>query len=199
MDRLKGQESGAVSSNKSDAGITREIRDISSEIRDKRNTKAFLESENGRYLRSIDALKAEVAGMDIMIENLGKDIDSGKPWIDGFESSYQQLEKKRESSMDDVNGLMVGIKSVSEDVTNCTSMRRMLKEELDEIKSERNIITSRLKTIEGELRKIQEKKALEYPYLKSFDLLLKRMRNAAREVENRMDVSMKLLPYEGKN
>ena len=199
MDELKGQESAAVSSNKSDAGITREIRDISSEIRDKRNTKAFLESENGRYRRSIDALKAEIAGMDIMVLNLEKDIESGKPRIDGFENYVKHLEEKRERLMEDVNGLMIGIKSVTEDVTNCNSMRRLLKEELDDIKTERNIITGRLKTIEGELRKIQEKKALEYPYLKSFDLLLKRMRNAAREVENRMDVSMKLLPYEGKN
>jgi chromosome segregation ATPase len=199
MDEFNGRETITASAAKSDAGITREIRDISSEIRDKKNTKAFLESENRRYIQGIDALKAEIAGMDIMVLNLEKDIEAGKPGIDGFQGSVQRLEEKRESLMDDVNGLMIGIKSVTEDVTNCNSMRRLLQEELDDIKTERNIITSRLKTIESELKKIQEKKALEYPYLKSFDLLLKRMRNAAREVENRMDVSMKLLPYEGKN
>jgi chromosome segregation ATPase len=171
-----------------------EIRDIFSEIREIRNTKQFLETQNRELKEKMESLSSELDGMDIVISSAKNDIELTEQRTEQCLENINDLEAKQEMEIEIINNLQKSIKTVTEDNNKCLTMKEHLIVEFESIRSEKVIIFKKLKDMEEGLKKICGKKnALKVPYLRAYDALLKRVYHAFKEAENRMDVSLKLL------
>ncbi len=171
-----------------------EVRELYTEIREIRNTKEFLETQNRELTEKIESLKSEIAGMDIVIASNGDDIEVTKHRIDECVAGIKELQEKQEQEVEIINSLQKSVKSVQEDNNKCLVMKEHLRVEFESIHNEKIIIFKKLKDIEEGVKRIYGKKnAFQLPYLRAYDTLLKKVHRSFKEAENRMDVSLRLL------
>ncbi len=170
-----------------------EIRDIFSELREIRNTKQFLETQNRQFGERIEYLESELAGMDIVISSHKKDIEFTGQRIHECYKNVEGLKEEQEQVIEAVNHIKKILKTVTEDNEKCLILKAHLQVEFDSMCDEKSLLLKKLKDIEDGIRTISGENALKIPYLMEYDALFKRACRNFKEVENRMDVYLKLL------
>ncbi len=180
------------------AGLTgaeayEEIREIFSELREIRNTKQFLEAQNRQFGEKIEYLGSELDGMDIVISSHKKEIEFTDQRVRECYKNVQGLKGGQEQVIEAVNHIKKNLKTVTEDNNKCLILKAHLKVEFDSICDEKSLLLKKLKDIEDGIKTISGENALKIPFLMEYDALFKRACLNFKEVENRMDVYLKLL------
>jgi chromosome segregation ATPase len=191
-------ESGDITARpaeETDAELYNEIKELIHAMRQLRDTRVSLEGEAGSLREECDSLNAELKGMDIVIAATASDIQSNDYRSKGFLDSIERLSAAKERLTEDVNNLQFSVKGVTGDVNNCLTLKRHLEEELSDIDNEKALVMNKLKGMEDGVGEIAKKKAEKLPHLKTFDVVLKSIHNELKEIENRMDVSLKFIQH----
>ncbi|MEO5361428.1 MAG: hypothetical protein H7843_13445 [Nitrospirota bacterium] len=178
-----------------DVELYNEIKELIRTVRQLKETKAALMDESKGLKDNIEALNSELRGMDIVISVTESETKSNEYRSKGFLDSIERLAGKKEQLIDDINGLQFSIKGVTGDVNNCLTLKGHLEEELSDINKEKALVINKLKGMEDGVSEISKKKAEKLPHLKTFDVVLKSIHNELKEIENRMDVSLKFIQH----
>ncbi|MBF0488175.1 MAG: hypothetical protein HQK98_08450 [Nitrospirae bacterium] len=178
-----------------DVELYNEIKELIRTLRQLKETKSSLRDGTTALRYDIDALNSELKGMDIVIAATTTDVQSNEYRSKSFMDSIERLTDERERLIDDINGLQFSIKGVTGDVNNCLTLKGHLEEELSDINKEKTIVMNKLKGMEDGISEISKKKAEKLPHLKTFDVVLKSIHNELKEIENRMDVSLKFIQH----
>ncbi|MBF0457590.1 MAG: hypothetical protein HQK99_06820 [Nitrospirae bacterium] len=178
-----------------DAELYNEIKELIRSMRQLKETKATLESEAAALRNDMDAMDSELKGMDIVIAATTGDIQSNEYRSQAFMDSIGRLSGTKERLIEDIHGLQFSIKGITGDVSNCLTLKGHLEEELTDINKEKALVMNKLKGMEDGVSEISKKKAEKLPHLKTFDVVLKSIHNELKEIENRMDVSLKFVQH----
>ncbi|MBF0515902.1 MAG: hypothetical protein HQK97_02120 [Nitrospirae bacterium] len=178
-----------------DVELYNEIKDLIRTVRQLKQTKAALQGQASDLKKDIDELNSQLKGMDIVVAATEADIKSNEYRSKGFLDSIERLRGGKEQLIDDINGLAFSIKGVTGDVNNCLTLKGHLEEELSDINKEKALVINKLKGMEDGVSEISKKKAEKLPHLKTFDVVLKSIHNELKEIENRMDVSLKFIQH----
>jgi chromosome segregation ATPase len=190
MDRQEKQAAG-FSSAKEESLMASEIKELTHDLRELRDRKSFLQEENKNLKEQLETLKARLSGADMVISSLMTDIQTSRVRIDAAPESLRELESKKEGLIEEINRCQSGIKTSAKNIKNFLTMRGHLEGELMDIINEKAIVIKKLRDTVKEVQVIEEQKAQKVPYLKECDLVLRQMSRVFREVENKMDVSIK--------
>ncbi|MBF0321184.1 MAG: hypothetical protein HQL01_15430 [Nitrospirae bacterium] len=192
---MEPEGAAAKPSEETDVEIYNEIKELIHAMRQLRDSKASLLEEAKGFIEQTESLNAELKGMDIVISTTTSDIQSNEYRSKGFLDSIERLSSDRERLIEDINSLQFSIKGITGDVNNCLTLKRHLEEELSDINKEKALVLNKLKGMEVGVSEIAKKKAEKLPHLKTFDVVLKSIHNELKEIENRMDVSLKFIQH----
>jgi chromosome segregation ATPase len=184
-------EAGGFFSRKLETAIAREVKELTHEIRGRRDNKRFLENENKKLKEEFEALKAELSGADTVISSLTNEIQATRERIEGFPESLKKLEAEKEALIEEINRCQSGIKTASRNTKNFMAMKGHLERELMNIINEKSVVLQQLRDMDRGVSMVHQQAAANLPYLKEYDMVLMQLRKVFREMENRMDVSVK--------
>lgn len=186
------KEQGVRNSTAKQESLTaHEIKELTHDLRELRDRKTVLQNESRNLKGQLETLKARLSGADKVIASLRLDIQTSRVRIDAAPDSLQELEEKKDGLIEEINRCQSGIKTATKNIKNFLSMRGHLEGELMDIINEKAIVIKKLRDTVKEVQLIEEQKAQKLPYLKECDIVLRQLSRAFREVENRMDVSIK--------
>jgi len=178
-------------SRKPETAIAREIKELTHEIRVRRDNKRFLENENKKLKEEFEALKAALSGADTVISSLTNEIQATRERIEGFPESLKKLEAEKEALIEEINRCQSGIKTASRNIKNFMAMKGHMERELMNIINEKSVVLQQLRDMDRGVSMVHQQVAANLPYLKEYDMVLMQLRKVFREMENRMDVSVK--------
>ncbi|MBF0555578.1 MAG: hypothetical protein HQK96_13650 [Nitrospirae bacterium] len=178
-----------------DVELYNEIKELIRTLRQLKETKSSLQEAAAALRYDMEALNSELKGMDIVIAATTSDIQSNEYRSKGFMDSIERLTGEKERLIDDINRLQFSTKGVTGDVNNCLTLKGHLEEEFSDIYKEKAIVMNKLKGMEDGVSEISKRKAEKLPHLKTFDVVLKSIHNELKEIENRMDVSLKFIQH----
>jgi predicted nucleic acid-binding Zn-ribbon protein len=191
MEREEERGTEGLSSAKAEVMTAREIKELTHDVRKLRDNKYFFENENRKLRGRVETLKAELSGADMVISSLTTDILALRARIDGFPDYLWELETKKDGLLVEINRCQSGVKTAANNIKNFLTMRGHLERELMDIINEKAIVLKKLRDMERGVQMVEEQKAEKMPHLKEYDMVLRQLSKVFREVENRMDVSIK--------
>ncbi len=181
-------------SNMTDIEIYEQIKEGFALIRDIRNTKDFLDTQNKELKARKSTLTSELDGIELVTASMSRDIEDARQRTEAALGNLKSLNDRRDELINSINSMKKSVKRLEEDNSRCQVMRDHLIVEFESISHEKAIIFKKLKGIEDGVKQMTGKKnAYNVPYLRSFDSLLKRVYRAFKEAEDRMDISLKLI------
>ncbi|MBF0564247.1 MAG: hypothetical protein HQK89_03295 [Nitrospirae bacterium] len=186
MEKEQFRETG-----KTDFNVYAEIKELIVELQQMRNAKAQLVPEKEKLKTRVDRLKSELIGMDVVISSTEKDIEANESRINDFGNSLRNQDEMKERLLDEINLLQLNIRTVTDDINNCLAIEAHLDRDLLDISGERTLIVNKLKKMEEGVKSVVMEKMHKLPHLKQYNSLLKKVQKAFKEVENKMDVTLK--------
>ena len=162
------------------------------ELRELENMKTFLEVENGRLKSQIEFLTGQLEGINIAISSTEASLVSFENRIKKSSKNIEKLESKMDLLMAEMNNLHLQIKAARGDEESTSNLKDRLKDELNDIMTQRAVVIKRLNDIRSGIHRISSDKELRAPHLKGYDSVLKQIYTAFKETQNRMEVSLVL-------
>ncbi len=162
------------------------------ELRELENMKTFLEVENGRLKSQIEFLTGQLEGINIAISSTEASLVSFENRIKKSSKNIEKLESKMDLLMAEMNNLHLQIKAARGDEESTSNLKDRLKDELNDIMTQRAVVIKRLNDIRSGIHRISSDKELRAPHLKGYDSVLKQICTAFKETQNRMEVSLVL-------
>jgi len=162
------------------------------ELRELENMKTFLEVENGRLKSQIEFLTGQLEGINIAISSTEASLVSFENRIKKSSKNIEKLESKMDLLMAEMNNLHLQIKAARGDEESTSNLKDRLKDELNDIMTQRAVVIKRLNDIRSGIHRISSDKELRAPHLKGYDSVLKQIHTAFKETQNRMEVSLVL-------
>jgi chromosome segregation ATPase len=191
MEKDKEPDTAKLSAAKAESVTARDIKELTHDVRELRDRKYSVENESKHFSAQVEKLKAELAGADVVISSLKNDIKVSRTRIEEYPEILKELEAKKEALIGEINRCQSGIKTTTRNIKNFLTMRGHLERELMEIINEKAIVIKKLRDMEDGVRMVASKKEEKMPHLKEYDMFLQQLSKVFREVENRMDVSIK--------
>ncbi|MBF0328592.1 MAG: hypothetical protein HQL10_05505 [Nitrospirae bacterium] len=191
MEKDKENNPKSFFSAKTETATAREIKELTHDVRELRDRKYSVENESKNLSGQLEKLKAEIAGADVVISALKNDIRISRARIEGYPELLAELESKKDALISEINRCQSGIKTTTKNIKNFLTMRGHLERELMNIINEKAIVIKKLRDMENGVRMVANKKSEKMPHLKEYDMFLQQLSKVFREVENRMDVSIK--------
>jgi chromosome segregation ATPase len=167
-----------------------EIVDELRELHELQNTKTFLEAENRRLKNEIEALTAELEGINIAMSSAEAYMASYEGRRKKCAENIERLRPKRDMLTAEISDLSLKIKASREDKESTSNLSNMLKDELYDIEGEKRVVLKRLNDIKTGLQQISSDRDVKLPHLKWYDVMLKQIHNVFMETQNRMEVSL---------
>ncbi|MBW1675564.1 MAG: hypothetical protein JRF30_03335 [Deltaproteobacteria bacterium] len=162
------------------------------ELRELENVKELLGAENESYKKEIEKLTAEIEEINISVLSAGELRASYEERRKEYYGNIEKLKSENESLIGDISNIKLKIKADRDDEEAVLSLRDSLIDELNNMKNEKDLIVRRLDDLKKGIREICTDEERNLPHLKEYDEMLKKAYNVFKEVENRMEVSLKL-------
>lgn len=169
-----------------------ELQDLQIELRELANTRKFLQDETDRYTKQIDQLTQELDGIDISISATEAALAAYEERRLAYDENSRKLEARKEALTSEVNRLHLQIKAAEADEQSSALLIGSLKQELDEIRTEKGIIQRRLENLKAGINRIGQDRESRFPHLKTYDEVYRQVRTVLKDAQNRMEVSLKL-------
>nr|ASQ41169.1 magnetosome protein Mad26 [Candidatus Magnetananas rongchenensis] len=167
-----------------------EFAEILREIRELKNTKLFLKSENERYRTQVESLSGELDGLSISISSAEAYSKSYNNRKKKCIENISTLKSKKETLIRKVSKFHDEIKRIQDDEKATRNLHEKLKGELNEIFDEKSIVMGRIKDVKKGLKKINLEKKVKAPNIKNCDNVLKQVHTSLKKIQNKMEVSM---------
>ncbi|MBF0343173.1 MAG: hypothetical protein HQL06_02990 [Nitrospirae bacterium] len=169
------------------------IRGKLTELKELRARQVELENENRSFESKIKQLKNETEGIDAVIAAINAEINITNNRTTSYNDSIESLNSKRENLIGDINRLKIHIKTIMEDMDNCMTLKTHLLDEVEGIRSERDIVVKKLRDIENGVQQISKQNEGMLPHLQGYHKVLRQLYTVCKETENKMDVTIRLL------
>lgn len=162
------------------------------EIDELKNKKKYLEIKNKDYQRQIKMLKQELGQINISISSAKEYSELYEERKKKYIDNIAKMKIKKSSLIRDINNLELKIKAAEQDEESALALRDLLNNEFDNIQNKKSIILKKMNQIKEGIDEILKDKKRKLPHLKEYDELLREARNVFKEVESRIEVSLKL-------
>ncbi len=180
-----------IFSAKADSQAARQIKELTKELKDLRSQRHQLEKDNKELSDRVAQLKSEIAGAEAIAEAFQAEIRASKARIEELPKRLKELEASKEVLIAEINQCQAGIKTAMNNIKNFLAMRARLESELMDIINEKAVVLKKLKDMQQGIRSVELQKEQKAPHLKEYDLVLRQLSRAFKEVENRFDISIK--------
>ena len=173
-------------------GEYEELQEELNELRELANMKTFLQEENARYRDQIEVLTNELDGIGISISATEAYIAAHEEKRKKFKENIEKLKAGKEALTAEVNRIHLQIKAGRDDEQSTAILIGSLRQELDEIRTEKAIVGKRLESVRAGIDRISQDRETRLPHLKEYDDICRQVRTVLKEAQNRMEVSLKL-------
>ena len=167
------------------------------ELRELEKMKVFLQEENQKSRDQIEILTRELEGIDIFVSSAHARIAAYDAKRRQFHDTFDKLKAAKEALAVEVSRLRQQIKAAREDEQSTNVLIKNLKQELDEISTEKAIIAKRLESVRSGIDRISQDRDTQLPYLERYGELCRRIRAVLRDTQNSMEVTLRLRRKDG--
>jgi chromosome segregation ATPase len=162
------------------------------ELRELENMKVFLQEENRKYRDHTEVLVKELEGVEISISANQACIAAYEEKREQFYGNFEKLKARKEALTEEINRIHLQIKAARHDEQSTTILIGNLKQELDEIRTEKAIIGKRLENVRSGIDRISQDRETRLPHLQEYSDLYRKVRTVLKDAQNRMEVTLKL-------
>lgn len=191
MERQDWRDLKSFFSKKKEPEVVREIRELTDELRILRQKKCFAEEEQKKISEKVESVKSELSGADAVIAALMNEIQATRTLLGEYPALLRDAAARKDALIDDINKCQSGIRTASRNTKNFSAMKGHLERELMDIINEKSVVMKKLRDIERGVTMVQQEAATKLPFLREYDMVLRQLHTVFREMENRMDVSVK--------
>ncbi len=167
----------------------KERRDLLKEIEELKKIKLFLDEEDVRLSREIDILSGELEGIDIAISAANTHILSYEKRKKECFKNIDFLKARKDELIKEIDNLHLKVRDLRDEEKSSATLNRNLRNELNEINSEKSRVVKRLGIVKDGIKSISKDRTERLPNLEGYDSVLKQVYNALRETQDRMEVS----------
>ena len=167
----------------------KERRDLLKEIEELKKIKLFLDEEDTRLTREIDILSGELEGVEIAISASNTHILSYEKRKKDCSRNIEFLKSRKDELIKEIDELHLKVKDLKSEEKSSTTLDKNLRNELNDINSEKSRVVKRLDIVKNGIKAISREQTERLPNLEGCDSVLKQVYNVFRETQDRMEVS----------
>ena len=163
-----------------------------SELRELRQMRSFLLTENERLRRSRDGLTDEMKGLELTVAATRANMNFFETRERKSIQNEAQLAEKREELIQAATTMHLNIKSLQIEAEATVRLKDNLTDDLTDIERQKKTVTNRLKDVQSGLHEISDHQKRRLPHLRWYDKALRQIRSTFIEAQNKMEVSLLL-------
>jgi len=160
--------------------------------------KDSIEAEIEKLRFKHNSLYCEIDGIKISIASLEKFIHSYELNKSKLIHTIKNNSNIKEKLINDINKLSLKLKAVKSDTLSCKALEQNLKNDFNDIISEKNLLINRIMEIKEGLTRISKEKENRIPSLIKCNDIIKRLNSVLKLAQNQMEVSIVFNDVQGR-
>ncbi len=173
----------------SEKSVFEEVHELIDELKKLAQSKEELVKDNVVLKEKLRTLTGEADGLDVIIKRSKEELQRVESTVEGYGGAIAGLQSKKERLIEEINRYKGNIKIVEEDLQNTAGVKTHLMDELAQARDDKEIVVTRFREIQNVMNSIERKKKLIMPKFSEYDVVLKQIHKAFKEVESKVSLS----------